>query len=181
MFSGEVDSHAAGARRFGIHQNASNNRINRSARSRVGRFLSRPSRAPGYPVRSAAKEREMGESIQSTIIRLMDARRAIPTPEGGHSASLLRRGTLHVKLSQPVPPNEQAPHDQYELYLIVEGSGVLYHDGKRDRFEAGDVMVVGAGVEHRFEDFTPDLSVWVVFYGPIGGEFPQAKAEGNEE
>jgi hypothetical protein len=23
---------------------------------------------------------------------------------------------------------------------------------------------------HRFEDFTDDLAVWVVFFGPLGGE-----------
>jgi hypothetical protein len=23
---------------------------------------------------------------------------------------------------------------------------------------------------HRFEDFTDDLAVWVIFYGPEGGE-----------
>ena len=31
-------------------------------------------------------------------------------------------------------------------------------------------LFVPAGVEHRFEDFTDDLAVWVVFYGPEGGE-----------
>jgi len=47
---------------------------------------------------------------------------------------------------------------------------VLHHDGKRDAFEAGAVMFVAAGTEHHFEDFTEDLTVWVVFYGPPGGE-----------
>ena len=27
-----------------------------------------------------------------------------------------------------------------------------------------------AGVGHRFEDFSEDLAVWVIFYGPEGGE-----------
>jgi mannose-6-phosphate isomerase-like protein (cupin superfamily) len=112
----------------------------------------------------------MTKSIRSAIVRLTDVRAQIPTPDGGHSASLLQRGTLNLKLSLPVPPNRQTPHAQDELYLIIRGSGILYHDGKRDHFEAGDVMFVAAGVEHRFEDFTEDLSVWVVFYGPDGGE-----------
>lgn len=112
----------------------------------------------------------MTKSIRSAIVRLTDARAQIPTPDGGHSASFLQRGTLNLKLSLPVPPNRQTPHAQDEIYLIIRGSGILYHDGKRDHFEAGDVMFVAAGVEHRFEDFTEDLSVWVVFYGPDGGE-----------
>ena len=27
-----------------------------------------------------------------------------------------------------------------------------------------------AGITHRFEDFSDDLVVWVLFYGPEGGE-----------
>ena len=27
-----------------------------------------------------------------------------------------------------------------------------------------------AGTAHRFENFTDDLAVWVLFYGPEGGE-----------
>lgn len=38
----------------------------------------------------------------------------------------------------------------------------------------GDFLFVPAGVEHRFEEFTDDLAVWVVFYGPDGGERPRA-------
>ena len=35
---------------------------------------------------------------------------------------------------------------------------------------AGEALFVPAGVEHRFEDFTPDFATWVFFYGPEGGE-----------
>ena len=114
----------------------------------------------------------MTEPVRSARIRLADARAQIPTPESGHSVTVLRHGTLNFKLSQPVPPNQQAPHDRDELYVIVRGRGILFHDGKRDPFEAGDAMFIAAGVEHRFEDFTEDLTVWVVFYGPDGGEVP---------
>jgi cupin superfamily acireductone dioxygenase involved in methionine salvage len=43
---------------------------------------------------------------------------------------------------------------------------------RRDPFEAGDLIFVATGIEHWFEDFTDDLAVWVVFYGPAGGEVP---------
>jgi mannose-6-phosphate isomerase-like protein (cupin superfamily) len=84
----------------------------------------------------------------------------------------MRRGTLEVKLSSPVFPNRQTPHAQDEVYVVIRGRGVLLHDGERDRFESGDLLFVSAGTEHRFEDFTEDLAVWVVFYGPLGGEVP---------
>jgi hypothetical protein len=32
------------------------------------------------------------------------------------------------------------------------------------------VLFVPADVEHRFEEFSDDLALWVVFYGPEGGE-----------
>ncbi|MEO8164540.1 MAG: cupin domain-containing protein, partial [Betaproteobacteria bacterium] len=35
-----------------------------------------------------------------------------------------------------------------------------------------DMLFVPAGVPHRFEMFTDDFCVWVMFYGPEGGERP---------
>jgi len=112
----------------------------------------------------------MSESDRSRVIHLADARARIPGPAGEHSVSVLQRGSLNLKLSLPVDPNQQTPHEQDEIYVILTGTGVLFHDGKRDAFGPGDVMFVAAGTEHHFEDFTEDLAVWVVFYGPTGGE-----------
>jgi len=83
---------------------------------------------------------------------------------------MLQRGSLKLKLSMPVPPNVQSPHEQDELYVIMQGHGVLFHDGKRDPVAAGDAIFIAAGTEHHFESFSKDLAVWVIFYGPIGGE-----------
>jgi mannose-6-phosphate isomerase-like protein (cupin superfamily) len=109
---------------------------------------------------------------RSRVIRLAEARARIPGPAGEHAVGLLQRGTLNVKLSCPVRPNQQTPHAQDEVYVIIRGRGVLIHDGKRDAFGSGDLLFVAAGTEHRFEDFTDDLAVWVVFFGPQGGEAP---------
>jgi mannose-6-phosphate isomerase-like protein (cupin superfamily) len=114
----------------------------------------------------------MSAPERSRVLRLADARQRIPGPGGEHATQVLRRGTLDLKLSQPVRPNRQTPHTQDELYVIVQGRGVLVHDGKRDAMAAGDVAFIAAGTEHHFEDFSDDLSVWVVFYGPEGGEVP---------
>ena len=65
---------------------------------------------------------------------------------------------------------EERPHTRDELYVVVSGNGEFVNGPGRHPFGPGDVLFVAAGVEHRFEDFTDDLVVWVVFYGPEGGE-----------
>ena len=114
----------------------------------------------------------MKASERSGIIRLAVAQEQIPGPAGERSVLVLQRGTLDVRLSRPLPPNRQAPHDQDEIYVIVRGRGVLVHDGKRDPVEAGDMLFVAAGIDHHYEDFSEDLALWRVFYGPGGGEIP---------
>lgn len=113
---------------------------------------------------------------RSCVIHLADARARIPGPAGEHAVSLLERGNVSVKLSLPVSPNQQTPHARDEVYVIIRGRGVLVHDGKRDAFETGDLLFVAAGIEHHFEGFTADLAVWVVFFGPPGGEIPEESA-----
>ena len=100
---------------------------------------------------------------RSRVIRLEKA----PVDE-----TVLRHGTLDVKLAAPARPNEQTPHAQDELYVVARGAGVLFHGGLREPFAAGDFLFVAAGIEHHFEDHGPDLLVWRVFYGPDGGEVP---------
>ena len=115
----------------------------------------------------------MGDAnVRSQVIRLADARAGIPGPAGENAVLVLQRGTLDVKLTRPLRPNVQTPHEQDEIYVVVVGSGCLLHDGLRDAFGPGDLLFVAAGVEHRFEAFGDDLVVWRVFYGPGGGELP---------
>jgi len=114
---------------------------------------------------------------RSGIIRLSEALALLPLPSGAHSRSFLQRGSADVKLAvrPAVPPTLLTPHAQDEVYVCVRGRGVLFHDGRRDGFEAGDLMFVAAAVEHRFEDYSDDLAVWVIFYGASGGEVPDCE------
>jgi mannose-6-phosphate isomerase-like protein (cupin superfamily) len=115
----------------------------------------------------------MNMADRSGVVRFAEAQASIPGRGGERSVLVLQRGTLDVKLSLPVPPNEQTPHAQDEIYVIIRGRGVLIHDGKRDPFESGDLLFVAAGCEHHYEDFSEDLALWRVFYGPRGGEVPE--------
>ena len=114
----------------------------------------------------------MNTTQRSGVIRLAEAQAGIPGPAGERSVLVLQRGTLDIKLSIPKPPNEQTPHAQDEIYVVIRGRGVLMHDGKRDPFESGDLLFVAAGTEHHYEDFSEDLALWRIFYGPRGGEIP---------
>src|SRR5262245_2284423 len=113
----------------------------------------------------------MSTTDRSAVILLADAEASIPGPAGEHAMNVMQRGTLKAMLAlgrfAPLP-RPTTPHEQDEVYVIVRGRGVFFHGGKRDLFEAGDLLFVAAGVEHRFEDFSDDLTVWVVFYGPPG-------------
>lgn len=99
-----------------------------------------------------------------------DALRRLPQPDGSQSIVLFEHGTLQVKMYAPRGTDPQQPHDRDELYAVVRGSGKFFDGETRRPFEAGDLIFVEAHRPHRFEDFSDDLAVWVMFYGPPGGE-----------
>src|SRR5205823_3065655 len=94
----------------------------------------------------------------------------LPTPDGKRSIAVLERGTLVIKLYAPRGLDPQTPHTRDEVYVVIAGRGIFFDGEGRQPFGPGDVLFAPAGVEHRFEDFTDDFAVWVMFYGPEGGE-----------
>jgi mannose-6-phosphate isomerase-like protein (cupin superfamily) len=81
-------------------------------------------------------------------------------------------GTLELGLYAPRGEDMQSPHEQDEIYVVIQGQGTFVIDNERHEFGPGDTLFVAAEAVHRFENFTPDLAVWVVFYGNKGGERP---------
>lgn len=91
----------------------------------------------------------------------------------GHDAPFLfawERGQIEVELYEPQKTDLQTPHARDEIYVVIKGSGDFFCAGETKPFSPGDLLFAPAGAEHRFRDFTDDLSVWVIFYGPKGGE-----------
>jgi len=86
------------------------------------------------------------------------------------SQTVFANGTMRLLVYAPRGDDPQQPHDQDEIYVIQSGSGWFVNGDDRHEFGPGDALFVHAGVEHRFEEFTEDLSMWVVFWGPDGGE-----------
>ena len=94
----------------------------------------------------------------------------LPGPAGERFVQLFGHGTLEIEIYAPRGHDPQQPHTRDEVYIVVSGSGEFVNGERRDRFAPGDFLFVPAGVVHRFENFGDDLVVWVIFYGPEGGE-----------
>ncbi|HUP62875.1 MAG TPA: cupin domain-containing protein [Thermoanaerobaculia bacterium] len=107
-----------------------------------------------------------------TSVRLSpnDFLHRLPAPDGKRFVLAFEHGTLAVELYAPRGSDPQTPHTRDEAYVVVSGSGTFVHGERREAFAAGDFLFAAAGVVHRFEDFADDLAVWVIFYGPEGGE-----------
>jgi mannose-6-phosphate isomerase-like protein (cupin superfamily) len=99
-----------------------------------------------------------------------ELQRQLPGPAGQRFAVALERGSLSIELYAPRGTDPQQPHTRDEVYVVVYGRGEFVNGSERHAFAPGDVMFVPAGIEHRFERFTDDLAVWVVFFGPEGGD-----------
>ena len=100
----------------------------------------------------------------------LSAARTSPIPPGRRAARLFSHGSMGVWFYAPHGADLQTPHDQDEVYIIVNGTGSFFCAGERVQFGPGDALFVPANAEHRFEEFGDDLEAWVVFYGPKGGE-----------
>ena len=103
-------------------------------------------------------------------VTLAEALRRVPDAHGKRFSVVLEHGTLSVEIYAPRGADPQTPHTRDEVYVVMSGSGQFVNGAERHPFGPGDVLFVSAGVPHRFEDFSDDLAVWVIFYGPEGGE-----------
>ncbi len=83
---------------------------------------------------------------------------------------MMKHGSMSVELYVPQKVDLQNPHQQDELYVVISGEGTFINGDTSTPFQAGDVLFVPAGVVHRFENFSDDFKVWVIFYGIQGGE-----------
>src|SRR4051812_18233315 len=62
-------------------------------------------------------------------------------------------------------PDRQQPHEDDEVYVVLEGSGTLQVEDERVDLREGQAVFVPAGAEHRFVGYE-QLAVLVVFERP---------------
>jgi len=113
----------------------------------------------------------MAEDQSSTRrITFAEALASIPSPEGKRFVSLFTHGSMLVEIYAPRGTDPQQPHSRDECYVVVSGTGEFVAGDQRLRFGPGEFLFAPAGEIHRFENFSDDLALWVIFYGPEGGE-----------
>ena len=103
-------------------------------------------------------------------LTLNEALANLPGPDGKRFATIFEHGSLLVEIYAPRDFDPQQPHMRDEVYVVLQGQGEFVCGDSRRQFGRGDLLFAAAGVEHRFEKFSEDLAVWVLFYGPEGGE-----------
>jgi mannose-6-phosphate isomerase-like protein (cupin superfamily) len=62
-------------------------------------------------------------------------------------------------------PDRQTPHEDDEVYVVLEGRGTLEVEGEQIPVEEGKAVFVPAGADHRFTGYE-GLSVLVIFRRP---------------
>jgi mannose-6-phosphate isomerase-like protein (cupin superfamily) len=109
---------------------------------------------------------ETRPSRASAIVSLVEALAKGPPPPGNLAVPIFADGSLEVELYAPRGHDPQKPHDRDEVYFVARGTGVFVDGDARHAIEPGSFVFVPAGRSHRFEAFSPDFAVWVIFYGP---------------
>lgn len=64
--------------------------------------------------------------------------------------------------------DKQRPHTEDEVYYVIQGRGRIMVAEEERAVEAGSIIFVAAGVEHRFYNITEDLHI-LVFFAPAEG------------
>jgi len=107
------------------------------------------------------------DALKGALFSAAEARRQL---NGQRFATIFEHGSLALEIYSPRGQDLQQPHTRDEVYFVVSGSGEFIFGDSRRSFIPGDFLFAAARMVHRFENFTEDLLVWVIFYGPEGGE-----------
>jgi mannose-6-phosphate isomerase-like protein (cupin superfamily) len=87
---------------------------------------------------------------------------------GGGSEAVQHWPGLRLRVYALVAPepDRQQPHEEDEVYLVLEGGGVLVVEGERMPLRAGQAAYVPARVEHHFEEYDR-IALLVIFWPSI--------------
>ncbi len=105
-------------------------------------------------------------SLGSTHPFDIEAAKARLSDKGGYEVVHESEGIeIGVYVLVAPEPDRQQPHDDDEVYVVLDGHGTLEVAGAPVELHPGNAVFVAAGVEHRFTGYE-ELSVLVVFDKP---------------
>jgi mannose-6-phosphate isomerase-like protein (cupin superfamily) len=74
----------------------------------------------------------------------------------------LSMGVYVLKAGERDP---QSPHNEDEVYYILEGKGKIFVGGEDREVQPGSIVYVAKHIEHRFHTIVEDLKI-LVFFAP---------------
>ena len=96
-------------------------------------------------------------------LEVEDVLRRLEAGDGGYEIIHASPGLeVGVYVLVAPEPDRQQPHEDDELYVVLDGSGALEIEGETVPLEKGQALFVPAGAEHRFVGYV-GLSVLVIF------------------
>jgi mannose-6-phosphate isomerase-like protein (cupin superfamily) len=101
--------------------------------------------------------------VHEHLFDVEDAKRRLQSAGGGyeivHSSPGLEVGVYVLVAPEP---DRQQPHEDDEVYIVLEGRGTLLVEDEEIDLTEGQAMFVAAHAEHRFTGYE-SLSLLVIF------------------
>ena len=114
--------------------------------------------------------------VPSHAFEVEEVRRRLEAGNGGYEVVHASPGLeVGVYVLVAPEPDTQQPHADDEVYVVLEGRGVLEVEGRGIPLVEGQAVFVPAGAEHRFTGYE-GLSVLVIFARGAGAQ-PAASVE----
>ena len=102
-------------------------------------------------------------NLRSGAFEIEKVRRRLEAGNGGYEIVHTSPGLeVGVYVLVAPEPDKQQPHDDDELYVVLEGRGVLNVEGEATPVQEGQAIFVPAHAEHQFTAYE-GLSVLVIF------------------
>jgi mannose-6-phosphate isomerase-like protein (cupin superfamily) len=102
-------------------------------------------------------------AIHEHLFDVQAAKRRLEEGNGGYEIVHTSPGLeVGVYVLVAPEPDRQQPHEDDEVYVVLEGRGVLEVEGEELPVGPGTALFVPAGADHRFTGYE-GLSVLVIF------------------
>jgi len=110
-----------------------------------------------------AESFEPGPLPAAHAFDIEEAKQRLAAARGGYEIAHRSPGLeVGVYVLVAPEPDRQQPHEDDEIYVVLEGRGVLEVEDERVELREGSAVFVPAGAEHRFVGYEL-LSVLVIF------------------